>query len=53
MGSGQNGVVETTKRGVRIDDELWAKATEKAKRRRETVSAVIVRALVAYVEEDK
>ena len=43
---------ETTRRNIRIDDELWTKATTKAVRRRETVSDVIRRALLAYVEEE-
>jgi predicted transcriptional regulator len=45
-------VAETKVRTVRVDDELWKMAQEKAKRRRETVAAVIKRALLAYVEED-
>lgn len=40
-------------RTVRVDDELWQAAQEKAKRRRETVAAVIKRALLAYVEDEK
>ena len=44
-------VAETKVRTVRVDDELWQAAQEKAKRRRETVAAVIKRALLAYVEE--
>ena len=46
-------VPETKIRTVRVDNELWEAAQEKAKRRRETVSAVIVRALLAYVEEER
>jgi predicted transcriptional regulator len=45
-------VAETKVRTVRVDDELWKKAQEKAKRRRETVAAVIKRALLAYVEDE-
>lgn len=45
-------VAETKVRTVRVDDELWHAAQEKARRRRETVAAVIKRALLAYVEED-
>lgn len=45
-------VPETKVRTVRIDDELWQAAQEKAKRRRETVAAVIKRALLAYVEDE-
>ena len=44
-------VTETKSRNVRVDDELWQAALEKAKRRRETVADVIRRALLAYVEE--
>lgn len=44
-------VAETKVRTVRVDDELWQAAQEKAKKRRETVAAVIKRALLAYVEE--
>lgn len=46
-------VAETKVRTVRVDDELWQAAQQKAKRRRETVAAVIKRALVEYVEEEK
>lgn len=45
-------VAETKVRTVRVDDELWNAAQEKAKRRRETVAAVIKRALLAYVEDE-
>lgn len=45
-------VPETKVRTVRVDDELWEAAQAKAKRRRETVAAVLKRALLAYVEED-
>lgn len=45
-------VAETKVRTVRVDDELWQAAQEKAKRRRETVAAVIKRALLAYVEDE-
>ena len=46
-------VVPSTKvRGVRIDDELWEAAQEKAAQRRESVADVIRRALLAYVEAD-
>lgn len=44
-------VAETKVRTVRVDDELWQAAQAKAKRKRETVAAVIKRALVEYVEE--
>ncbi len=43
----------TKVRTVRVDDELWKMAQEKAKRRRETVAAVLKRALVEYVEGEK
>jgi predicted transcriptional regulator len=43
-------VAETKVRTVRVDDELWEAAQAKAKRRRETVAAVIKRALLEYVE---
>lgn len=43
----------TKVRTVRVDDELWQAAQEKAKLRRETVAAVIKRALLAYVEEGR
>lgn len=45
-------VPETRVRTVRVDDELWHAAQAKAKRRRETVAAVLKRALVEYVEEE-
>ena len=45
-------VAETKVRTVRVDDELWEAAQAKAKRRRETVAAVIKRALLAYTEEE-
>jgi predicted transcriptional regulator len=40
-------------RTVRVDDELWEAAQEKAKRRRESVADVLRRALLAYIEDDK
>lgn len=46
-------VAKTKIRGVRVPDELWEQASAKAKRRHETVSAVIVRGLLAYVEDEK
>lgn len=46
-------VPETKNRNVRVDDELWEAAQAKAKDRRESVSDVIRRALLAYVEEGK
>jgi predicted transcriptional regulator len=47
----QNEDVPVTKlRNVRVDDRLWAQAKRIAASRRETLSAVIKRALVEYVE---
>jgi predicted transcriptional regulator len=46
-------MAETKVRTVRVDDELWSAAQAKAKRRRETVAAVIKRALVEYVEDER
>ena len=46
-----NEAVPVTKlRNVRIDDRLWEEAKRIATERRETLSAVIKRALVEYVE---
>ena len=45
-------MVETKGRKIRIDDELWQAALAKAATRRETVSDVVRRALLAYVEDD-
>ena len=45
-------VGETKIRNVRVDDELWKAAQEKAARRREAVADVIRRALLAYIEDD-
>ena len=44
------GVPVTKLRNVRVDDRLWAQAKRIAASRRETLSAVIKRALVEYVE---
>ena len=46
-------VPETKIRTVRVDNELWEAAQEKAKRRRESVADVIRRALLAYVEDER
>lgn len=46
----QNQSVPTKIRGVRVDDELWQRAQERAAERRESVADVIRRALLAYVE---
>lgn len=40
----------TKLRNIRVDDRLWAEAKRIASERRETLSAVIKRALVEYVE---
>lgn len=50
--AGQNERVKTPIRTVRVDDELWQRAQEKATRRRETVADVIRRALLAYVGDE-
>lgn len=42
----------TTRRSVRISDEIWLAALTKARRRRETISDVLRRALVTYINED-
>lgn len=47
----ENPSVPVTKlRNVRVDDKLWEQAKRIAAGRRETLSAVIKRALVEYVE---
>jgi hypothetical protein len=47
----QNEDVPVTKlRNVRVDERLWIEAKRIASERRETLSAVIKRALVEYVE---
>lgn len=47
-----NEKVPVTKlRNIRVDDRLWAEAKRIATERRETLSAVIKRALVEYVEQ--
>jgi hypothetical protein len=48
----QNEDVANTKlRNVRVDDHLWEQAKESAKAEGETVSAVLLRALYAYVTD--
>lgn len=48
----QNEDVPVTKlRNVRVDDRLWDAAKRIAAARRETLSAVIKRALLEYVEK--
>ena len=39
----------TPLRSVRVPDELWTQAKEKAAQQHETVSSVIIAALEAYV----
>lgn len=47
----QNEDVPVTKlRNVRVDERLWNEAKRIATERRETLSAIIKRALVEYVE---
>lgn len=46
-------MVSATNRAIRIDDELWKKATEAAKANRENVSVVVRRALIQYVKENQ
>lgn len=47
----QNETVPVTKlRNIRVDEPLWREAMRIAGERRETLSAVIKRALVEYVE---
>jgi predicted transcriptional regulator len=43
-------MVVTKLRNFRVDDEIWERAQKIAADRRETVSAVLKRALVEYVE---
>lgn len=40
----------TKLRNIRVDDRLWEEAKRIASERRETLSAIIKRALVEYVE---
>lgn len=42
---------KTPRRSVRIPDEVWQAAKEKAKRRGETVTDVILRALKRYIRD--
>lgn len=46
-------MVKTPNRNIRIDDELWERATVAAQANRETVSSVIRRALLEYVKESQ
>ena len=43
---------KTPQRTFRIPDDLWQAARRKAKQRGETVTAVVIRALKRYVQED-
>lgn len=45
-------VPETKVRTVRVDDALWQAAQTKARRRRESVSDVVRRALLEYVGDE-
>lgn len=45
-------VPETPKHTVRVPDELWNAALEKAQKRYEKLTTVIIRKLREYVEED-
>jgi hypothetical protein len=42
---------KTPKRSVRVPDELWQAVREKAKRRGETVTDVVIRALKRYLRD--
>lgn len=42
-----------TSRAIRIDDELWEKASAAAKANGENVSVVIRRALIQYVKDNQ
>lgn len=44
------GMAATKLRNIRVDDALWREAMRIATERRETLSAVLKRALVEYVE---
>lgn len=46
-------MVTATNRAIRIDDELWAKATAAAKANGENVSVVVRRSLIQYVKENQ
>ena len=48
----QNDLMAVTKlRNLRVDEKLWSEAKRIADERRETLSAVMKRALVEYVEQ--
>lgn len=42
---------KTKKHGVRVPEDLWQAALEKAHRRGETITDVILRALKAYLRD--
>lgn len=46
-----DGVPATKLRNLRVDEKLWKEAKRIADERRETLSAVMKRALVEYVEK--
>lgn len=48
----KTGAMPDPVRTVRVSDELWQAAQDKAWARRESVSDVLRRALEAYVKED-
>lgn len=43
---------ETPQRGIRISDETWKKATDKAAKEGRSVSDVVRECLDSYVEDD-
>jgi Arc/MetJ family transcription regulator len=52
LGVRQNEDVPVTKiRNIRVDDALWREAQRIASERRETMTAILRRALVEYVEQ--
>jgi len=44
--------MQTPARSIRVPDKLWSRAKAKAKRNHTTISAVIVAALLSWVEKD-
>lgn len=42
---------KTPKHGVRVPDDLWQAVKEKARRRGETVTEVVIRALRRYLRD--
>jgi len=52
LGVRKNEDVPVTKiRNIRVDDALWTEAQRIASERRETLTAILRRALVEYVEQ--